>query len=174
MHLIQELQKLFPDAKFLYIVRDGRDVTCSLMGKHSKWHWAHMKPTGWQDWQKKHKSGPLKYAWQWNETINIVNQDKSNLNPEDFVEIKYEDFVFNPKEVMQKVFSIFEIPFEKPQQELCKKVDSDMRRELEATPGWTKSDHSNSVGRYKENLTPEELVEVEKILGENNNQIQKI
>ena len=120
------IKKLFPDAKFLHIVRDGRDTTCSLMGRHSSLYWAHVKPPGWQKIQKKYPKGPLKYAWQWNETINIIRKDKSLLNSEDFVEIKYEDFVDSPKKVMKEVFDKFGIPFEKPQEDYLKSSSVDV------------------------------------------------
>lgn len=167
------IKKLFPNAKFIHIIRDGRDVTCSLMGEHSS-YWAHIKPPNWKQWQKKHPVGPLKYAWQWNETINIINSDRKKIPSEDFFEMRYEDLVKEPEKTMIRVFEKFGIPFEKHQEALCKKVQNEMAGSFEATPGWTIKNHSKRIGRYKENLSQEELVEVEKIVGTNNNRVQGI
>jgi len=162
------IKKLFPDAKFLHIIRDGRDVTCSLMGNHNSGYWAHVKPPNWKEWQKKHAKGPLKYAWQWNETINIIYSDKGKILSNDYVEIRYEDLVNEPEKTMRDVFKKFEIPFEKPQEELSKKVQNEMKDSFEATPGWTVSDHSKRIGRYMENLSKQELQIVENVIKKNN------
>ena len=163
------IKKLFPNAKFLHIVRDGRDVTCSLMGKQGSGYWAHIKPSGWEYWQDNHPKGPIKYAWQWNETIEIINKEKSKLPERDFEEIHYEDLVSDPERVMKKVFEKFGIPFERFQMELSKKVQNSMKNSyIAGTSKYITIDHSKRIGRFKENLTEDELVQVEKILGKNN------
>jgi len=163
------IKKLFPDAKFLHIVRDGRDATCSLIIKKDSDYWFHVKPPEWQKIQKKYPKGPLKYAWQWNETINFIRQDMALLNPEDFVEIKYEDLVASSKKVMKEVFEKFGIPFEKPQEDLCEKVTDKVIRENLPTVSskWTK-DHPKRIKRYQEDLSKDEIMRVEEILGKNN------
>jgi len=162
------IKKLFPNAKFLHIVRDGRDTTCSLMSGHNHKYWAFMKPPGWNEWQKNKPKGPEKYAWQWNTVINIINTDKKNLSENDFVEIRYEDFVLEPEKTMGFVFNKFGIPFEQSQINLCKKVQNKMRGSYQAGERWTVYNHSTRLGRYKENLTEEEIKKVESILGKNN------
>jgi len=163
------IKKLFPNAKFLHIIRDGRDVACSLMGNQGSGYWAHIKPPGWEIWQDNYSKGPIKYAWQWDETINIINKEKSKIPEKDFEEIHYEDLVKDPERVIRKIFDKFEIPFESSQQELCKKVQNSMSDSYVAgSKKYTSKDHSIRIGRFKENLTDEELVQVEKILGKNN------
>jgi len=120
------IRKLFPNAKYVHVIRDGRDVTCSLMTKQGSGYWAHMKPPDWRSWQKKYPKGPKKYAWQWTTTIDIINSDKSKIPKSDFIEFKYEDFVRDAESTMKHIFDLLGIPFEKAQQDLSKKIQDKM------------------------------------------------
>lgn len=162
------IKKIFPTAKFVHIVRDGRDVTCSLMGNHYHGYWAHMKPPRWKEWQKKHPKGPTKYAWQWNATIDIINSDKKKIPKNDFIEIRYEDLIQNPEKTIRFVFESLKIPIEETQLNLCKQVSNKMDGTYQTSDRWTVFNHSKRIGRFKENLTPEELKKVESIIGKNN------
>ena len=62
--------KIYPDARFLHIVRDGRDVVCSLKKGMEDDLWVHHKPPGWKKWLS--KSVHIKCAWLWNTTIEII------------------------------------------------------------------------------------------------------
>jgi len=160
--------KVFPNAKFVHIIRDGRDVTCSLMEPQGSGYWAHIKPLGWEYWQDNYPKGPIKYAWQWNTVINIINSEKEKIPKDNFVEIHYEDFVSNPEKTIRFIFEKFAIPFEKPQKDLCKLVQNEMKDSYIAGEKYVTYDHAKRIGRYKENLTREELIDVERILGKSN------
>lgn len=162
------IKKLFPDAKFVHIVRDGRDVTCSLMSGMEGRLWEHQKPSGWQKWlmEETHK----KCAWTWNETIKIVKNDLAFISREDFFEIRYEDLLANPEKTIKVLFKEYEIPFEKHQEELCHKIQNKMENSYQTkiSDKWLRDDHSKRIGRYKENLSEEQLRDVENILSETN------
>jgi len=165
---IKFIKKLFPDAKFLHIIRDGRDVTCSLKRGMEDNLWVHHKPPGWKKFQN--KPTLKKCAWLWNETINIINKDSNQIPSEDFLEIKYEDLVNEPEKTMRHVFEKFGIPYEKHQKELSKKVQDNLENSYHSkvSAKWTVKNHKKRIGRYKENLNEQELKQVESILGTNN------
>ena len=71
------IKKLFPDSKFVHLVRDGRDVTCSLMSAMEGALWEHPKPPGWRKWL--HAEVHKKCAWLWNETISIIKEDSIKI-----------------------------------------------------------------------------------------------
>jgi len=75
------IKKLFPQARFIHIIRDGRDVTCSLAKGNEGRAWMYLKPPNWQELQKKTK-GFERGAWIWNTVVNYIREDskKSNLN----------------------------------------------------------------------------------------------
>ncbi len=166
------IKKLFPSAKFVHILRDGRDVTCSLLKGNEGEYWPHVKPP---EWKKHIKSDPIeRCAWIWNSVISIINNDIANIPKEDYIELKYENFIKNPEEVMKKIFEHFKIPFESSQIELCNKVSNKMDKKFLTgthSDDWSSFDHKNRVGRYKENLDKKQLYKVEEILGENNKKI---
>ena len=165
------IKKLFPNSKFLHIIRDGRDVTCSLKRGMEDSLWVYHKPPGWKKYQS--KSVIEKCAWLWNETINIIYSDKQNLPTEDYFEIRYGELVQNPEKTMKAVFEFFGIPFEKNQEELCKKVQDEMSDSYHSkvSEKWTVKNHKKRIGRYKENLSAQELESVEAILGQNNSKL---
>jgi len=168
------IKKLIPDAKFLHIFRDGRDVTCSLKKGMEDDLWAHHRPPGWKKFQN--KSVVEKCAWLWNEIINNISTDKQKIPSEDFLQVCYEDLVLNPEKTMKKVFEFFGIPFEKHQEELCKKVQDEMAGSYQSkiSEKWIVKNHKKRIGRYKENLNPNELEMVEAILSENNSKLNYI
>jgi hypothetical protein len=43
------LRAVFPEARFVVIVRDGRDVACSLMPGIGGTEWRHLKPPDWKE-----------------------------------------------------------------------------------------------------------------------------
>lgn len=47
------IKKIFPDVKFVHIIRDGRDVASSMMNGPTKYAWAYIRPPGWKEWKKK-------------------------------------------------------------------------------------------------------------------------
>jgi hypothetical protein len=85
------LVNLFPDAKFLYLVRRGEDVVSSLMEGWKNWSntgskpwtytkWHYLVPPGWQDW--KGKSLQEICAFQWLESNRIAWKLKQALQRE--------------------------------------------------------------------------------------------
>ncbi len=158
------IKKIFPDAKFVHILRDGKDVTSSMMNGPTKFAWAYIRPPGWKYW-KKHSSGPVRCAWQWMATISIIYSDRKKIPPQDFIEIQYEDLLANPEKTMRLLFEKLEIPFEKAQEELCKKVENKVTKSsLTSADKLTVFNHSKRVGRYKENLSPEQIRQIEYII----------
>jgi len=167
------IKKLFPHARFVHVIRDGRDVACSLGRGNEGSMWMHTKPTGWNNLQKK-IVGPERGAWIWNTIINTVKEDVKKLPSENFYEIRYEDLVTNPEKTMQMLFNILGLPFEEPQKQLCQKVSNQQKKEYLTntySDDWATFDHSVRIGRYKENLTPEMLGRVNSILGKTNSEL---
>jgi hypothetical protein len=76
---VKQLLALFPDAQIIHVVRDGRDCIASLM----KMPW----------WKK-----DLAYTiLNWQEAIQEGKRANRSLPVEQFIEIRYEDFVSHPE-----------------------------------------------------------------------------
>lgn len=166
------IKKLFPDAKFLHIIRDGRDVTCSLKRGMEGNLWSHPKPNNWGKW--KNKPYHLKCAWLWNSILEQIHEDVRKIPQDDYLEVKYEELISEPEKIMTNIFNTLNIPFEIHQQNLCKKVKNDLIKgdyHSKYSDKWTVYNHKKRIGRYKENLSTTELTEVNKIIGYTNSKL---
>lgn len=159
------LKEIFPNAKFVHIIRDGRDIACSLMNAPSGMFWSYIKPPGWKEAKKKYK-GVYRCAWQCKATLDVITEDSKKIPSEDFIEIHYEDLIQNPEKIMRDVFCQLGILFENPQKVICKKVKNKISSDdLAERDRATVLDHSFRIARYKNELSPETLKKVEVILG---------
>ncbi len=100
---IEFLQEIFPDAIFIHIIRDGRAAAYSIMRSrlgHAGAYWS-VKPPGWQDLLKL----PLvdACALQWKMTVAAILQSAKKLPREQYMVVKYEEFVARPAEIFEQV-----------------------------------------------------------------------
>lgn len=91
---IKLLDQLFPRAKFIHMVRDGRDVAISFTR------------TPW--W---HKDANLNLE-RWTSEVNKIERDGAPLSNKRMLTIRYEDLVLRPEEVTRSVCNFLGIEFE--------------------------------------------------------------
>jgi len=89
-----ELVGLFPEARFIHLIRDGRDVACSLV-ERGLWQAKDFTQAAhlWREWIEKGRSSGLR------------------LGPERYVEIHYEDLVRDPDGTLRRVCDFIEIEY---------------------------------------------------------------
>ncbi len=80
-----ELLELFPDAKFVHIIRDGRDVALSLFRL---------------DWGAK---SPIVAAKHWKERVEAACNFGRTLDDSQYLEIRYEHLVQFPEEIFENL-----------------------------------------------------------------------
>ncbi len=91
----QELHEMLPEAKFIYVVRDPRDVIASFV----KQRWC---------------PDNVNQAIIWYQSImNKTLASKNNLEAQCLLELKLEDLVKEKEAVIKQVCGFIEIPFEK-------------------------------------------------------------
>lgn len=132
---LPELLDTFPDAKYIFLVRDGRDVAVSYMD---------MQKYG-QKYAPKVTSDPVKAFEEWADT---VLESEKQLNGSNHITVRYENLVSSPEEELRRVCDF-----------LGEEYSSDMlfyyenNYEPEATMAWkmkTKEPPSTSqIGRWK-------------------------
>lgn len=91
---IREIQQDFPNAKFLFLYRDGRDTAMDLVN------------TIWAPFN--HVSA----SQNWLRHIEAIQAAKEYLLPGSYMELRYEDFVKSPKENLIMVCQFLNIEFE--------------------------------------------------------------
>ena len=85
MYFWREILEGFPDAKFISIVRDGRDSSIS--------------------WQKA-RFGPkhiYQSAKRWKHFLDVFKEFKKNVKSENLYELRYEDLLENPNKIVGEI-----------------------------------------------------------------------
>lgn len=92
---ILDLNMIFPDCKFIHIVRDGRDVAASYLSIKD------CEMTS--DYYPKLKKDIESIAKEWSENLSIVSRNFKELQSSRLLEIKYEDLVTEPQKILRRV-----------------------------------------------------------------------
>lgn len=114
------LRSIFPDARFLHVIRDGRAVVNSWLnvgfwkeggGYHTP-RWQGGLPEGWEEeWARYDRHPAALAALQYRAIIERSRQERSELLEEDqYLEIAYESFVANPIETTGTVLGFMDLP----------------------------------------------------------------
>jgi len=85
VHHLPLLQKLFPAMRFVHCIRDGRDVACSVM----------TRPWG-------PKTVPEAATWWATKVQDGVTF--AEQNPDQCLEVRFEDFLLEPRKTLDRVF----------------------------------------------------------------------
>ena len=92
-YAINQISRLLPEAYFIHIIRDGRDVAASNRLHHS-----------WRRFQSF-----AAHAREWKRRIHA--SWRAALHCPRFVEVKYEDLVTNPEQVLNNLCTAIQLPF---------------------------------------------------------------
>ncbi len=137
------IRLIFPEAKFIYMHRDGRDVALSL-----------------------YKAGLVKNieagAKKW---LNYTKYGRRFQKGNNFLEVQYENLVTNPEIELRRVCTFLEVPFEEKMlyfNEVFHKMGDTVKHAHHAAVG--KSLNTDGIGRAKRELSSETLQKLEKIL----------
>ncbi|MCK8516777.1 sulfotransferase [Methylonatrum kenyense] len=100
---IRYLKRIFPDAKFVHIVRDGRAVVNSVLAAPyfdgwtgpGQWARGELSDAQRKAWQDSGESFVLLAAIGWENRMKAFEKASSMIPEEDYLEIRYEDFCKN-------------------------------------------------------------------------------
>jgi len=141
------LLKHFPNAKFINMIRDGRDGYCSARHHQNV-------PQG---------KSIIRYASYWKKCINarLKQGEKENI-----IDVKYEELTQNPEQIVRQIMAFLGEEYD------AKQIDSqyysqntitqDSRQEFRKL---SKSIDQLSQGRWKKELTESEVQQFHKIAG---------
>lgn len=145
---IPSIKADLPDALFVHILRDGRDIALSLKKMEG------FRPFPWNREQR----GLVETALYWQWTVRRGRANGSKI-PADYLEIHYEELVSSPQSALKKIGDFIgqELDYEKIQQTALGRI-SESNSSFRAEP---KAVQQNPVNRWKERLTPQEIAEIE-------------
>jgi len=135
---IKEILEVFPDAKFIHLVRDYRDCISS----HKKLF-------------KRQNIFALSQLWKiYNSWISIYSKNY----PKNFLLVRYEDLVLNPDKIMIEICDFIGMPFERNMLNFYEKMNDERLKEykeiIEFThPNLLKKINSESISKWKTELS---------------------
>jgi hypothetical protein len=167
--VIPALHQAFPDAQFVFIVRDGRDAALSLSKK--PWYSNTAKGAGQKEpagyvfgpearfWVEPHRAAEFentsdihRCVWIWRQYVEKVIQDSAQLPKEQFYQVKYEDLVTNPEPHTNDILNFLNIQQPESRNLLQQYIQS------QAKP--------SSIGLWKKELNSEQVEAVEAEAGQ--------
>lgn len=120
---INQFTKIYPKAKFLHLTRDGRAVAYEyykmiVKGNYKEWNnkreWIEAWPQIWRNEFEKYSDSVLVYcAYLWKYQLMQMKKEARNLPENQYLEIRYEDLVKDPENVIAKIAEFFGIKLNK-------------------------------------------------------------
>jgi LPS sulfotransferase NodH len=150
-HMLR-IHRDFPDAQFIHIIRDGRDVALSL----DKRSWSRPLP-----WDKKRSLAAAGLYWEW-----IVRKGRKlgAALKSKYIEVRYEALVQDPRSALPAIaeFIGYELDYDRIQHTSIGSV----KKPLTAFKEDLLAGRFAPVGRWKEKFPPDQLEEFEALVGE--------
>lgn len=107
------INSIFPDAVYIHVIRDGRSVVNSLLnvrfwkekGGFKGPFWKNgLRPQDLRQWNDYQQEPAVLAAIQWIRVIETTREEASALGAGQYQEVKYEDFVSEPVQVLSGLF----------------------------------------------------------------------
>jgi hypothetical protein len=151
-HLLHlpRIKETIPEALIIHIIRDGRDVA------HSNARVGYVR-RGW--WDRAPNVLACGLYWEW--IVRKGRADGSNLGS-DYMEVRFEDLILNPRPVLSKVSAFIgqELDYDRIKAVGIGSVSEPNTSFREDAEG-----EFNPVGRWKKAFTPELLATFEGLVG---------
>jgi hypothetical protein len=147
-HLLHmhEIRATIPDALFVHVIRDGRDVAVSLQ----KQHWVRRLP-----WDRRHEVFAAAAFWDW--MVRAGRRAGRRLG-DAYTEVRYEDLVATPQAVLDRLGAFIDQPLDHA--EIVRQGIGSVSRPNTSFPGSS----SSFTGRWRQELPDEVAVGVEAML----------
>ena len=126
--------RVFPQAKFVHLLRDGRDVISSMVERHGSDYLEHG-------------------TFRWQTSIRRVAALKKRVISDQFLEIRYEHLVSDPENTLQKISQFIDIEYSLRMLEYWNLSSTVEHKVFAYHRNIGKPVSTNSIGRWRERLT---------------------
>jgi hypothetical protein len=149
---IAQIHHELPEALFVHIIRDGRDVALGL----SKKNWVPYLP-----WDRNRRTLVTGAFWMWMVTKGRENGKKAASN---YTEVHFEDLVLRPQETLSRLgeFLDHDLSYERIRQAAVGSVARPNSSHEEESPG----EGFRPAQRWKQMLSPQDACSFEALYGE--------
>jgi len=158
---LSHLSKWYPNAQYIHLVRDPRDVVSSIIKNYHK----HFSKGSMGMKLRMFPSSHINLSWRWRNAHRIISRYGQNFGEKKIFFIKYEDLVGDSERCLRNICKFLGIEFNENMLQFYKKV---RRAGLKGPQKVTHSElskpaHNRRIGRHKENLSREMIQDVEYI-----------
>ena len=162
---IKQISKVLPEARFIHLIRDGRDVVLSRVNTLA------LKPV------------PIsKAAKRWKRRLKGARRQGAKV--EHYLELRYEQLVTEPEATLREICEFIELPWDPAMLDYHERSEerlSELDRDIPAKGGrlarsaksrlalherTTKPVDTSSVGKWRSRMSREDLVEFEEVAGD--------
>jgi hypothetical protein len=146
------LERLFPDAQYVHLVRDGRDAALSFLEM----------PEGTFTRTWAHPTTPGRFACLWAKEVADARELGRRAGPGRYHEVRYEQLVRAPEETVEAICAFAELPFDPEMLAYAATVDvSDKphQQRLRRPP-------TAGVRSWREDMAPEDVAAFEAVAGD--------
>jgi hypothetical protein len=151
-HLLymEEIKRQIPDAQFIHIIRDGRDVALSYV----KQGWSYPLP-----WDRREGLGVAGLYWEW---IVRKGRERGKRLGASYQEVRFEELITNPQETLSRigVFIDHDLDYDRIQHNGIGSVgepNSSFADESEGT--------FNPIARWRKKMSPQQIASFEELVG---------
>jgi hypothetical protein len=152
MQNLRLLERLFPDALFVHLIRDGRDAALSFLSMPKG-----LMTESWM--QPRTVAG---FAAQWRTEIKAARRLGTRVGPDRYLEVRYEDLIDDVAGVLRRIVTFAGLPYEPAMTDYAGNVD------VSAKP------HQQSLTRpptaglrdWRLQMTPDEVGAFDRVAGD--------
>jgi hypothetical protein len=152
-HLLymEDIKREIPNALFIHIIRDGRDVALSYV----KQRWSHPLP-----WDRNERLGVAALYWEW--AVRKGRAQGTQLGG-DYREVRFEELIAQPKQTLAELGSFIghNLDYDR-----ILAVGIGSISEPNSSFGSDLKAHFNPVGRWKINLSKDQIAALEALVGQ--------
>jgi hypothetical protein len=141
------IDRIFPKAQYIHIIRDGRDVVSSYLkaGIYKKVE---------------------KTAERWSKSVYFSRNFGNSLVHDRYIEIRYEDLVQNPEKEIKKICVFLKIEYSEKMLNVRKRFDKlGDATHSKHHKNLSKPITTKSIGKWKKNLNERQKIIVTRLLG---------
>jgi hypothetical protein len=151
------LSEIFKDAKFIHLMRDGRAVANSLLHVYfwsgwkgpRNWGWGELSAAQEEEWSRYDQSFVVLAAIHWKILMDAMEDAKTLIGSDRFLEFKYEQFCSDPYNTLRKLTEFCELDW-----------TEDFERRLRTFPV------KNTNNKFQRDLTTKQQSDLEAVLGD--------
>jgi len=147
IEIVPELSALYPGAKFIHLVRDGRDVAMSFI-----------------DIKMHGNCRVYERNFEWTRALRFRETYRTTCFEPQIIDIKYEDLIRDPETTLRKICTFLNVEFESSMLSVSSRIDRVPERERIIHPKLGEPLSLTSVAKWKVGLSKYECFIMEACL----------